>query len=151
MAENSIEAIGQFVQNFSSPLEDESCYHQLTKMMPHIFGLLDADQTEIIKKSAIDIVNVLLLTQAQVVSDNMHTYINFLVNKRVQEDTSLLVRWKIVQGITNIMDQRVEIILQHLPNVLDFMTNALKEKDQKVALAATEFWSGILHVVASDI
>jgi hypothetical protein len=31
------------------------------------------------------------------------------------------------------------------------MSNALKENDQKVALAATEFWSGILHVVASDI
>jgi hypothetical protein len=31
------------------------------------------------------------------------------------------------------------------------MTNALKEKDQKVALAATEFWSGILQVIASDI
>jgi hypothetical protein len=42
-------------------------------------------------------------------------------------------------------------VIAHLQKILDFMTNALKEKDQKVALAATEFWSGILHVVASDI
>lgn len=27
IAENSIEAIALFVQNFSNPLEDESCYH----------------------------------------------------------------------------------------------------------------------------
>jgi len=27
MAENAIEAISLFVQNFSSPLEDESYYH----------------------------------------------------------------------------------------------------------------------------
>ncbi len=49
------------------------------------------------------------------------------------------------------MDQNVETIIPHLPKVLDFMTNSLKEKDQKVALAATEFWSGILHVVSNDI
>ncbi len=42
------------------------------------------------------------------------------------------------------MDQKVETIIAHLPKILDFMTNSLKEKDHKVALAATEFWSGIL-------
>jgi hypothetical protein len=42
-------------------------------------------------------------------------------------------------------------MLAHLPSILDFMTNALKEKDQKVALAATEFWSGIMQVVINDI
>jgi len=32
--------------------------------MPQIFKLLDPDQTETIKQHAIDIVNILLLTQA---------------------------------------------------------------------------------------
>lgn len=94
---------------------------------------------------------MLLLTQAQLVSENMDNYINFLVNKKVQEDPSQLVRWKIIQGITNMMDQNVESVIPHLQKILEFMSNALKENDQKVALAATEFWSGILHVVASDI
>jgi hypothetical protein len=49
------------------------------------------------------------------------------------------------------MDQNVESVIPHLQKILEFMSNALKENDQKVALAATEFWSGILHVVASDI
>ncbi len=40
--------------------------------------------------------------------------------------------------------------MAHLPAVLDIMTNALKEKDQKLAFAATEFWSGIVQVVALD-
>jgi hypothetical protein len=30
------------------------------------------------------------------------------------------------------------------------MMHALKEKDQKLALAATEFWSGIVEVVSGD-
>jgi hypothetical protein len=48
------------------------------------------------------------------------------------------------------MDIKVNIVMAHLPAVLDIMTNALKEKDQKLAFAATEFWSGIVQVVALD-
>jgi hypothetical protein len=66
------------------------------------------------------------------------------------EDPSIQVRWRIVQGITNIMDQRVDLIIPHISTVLDFMINALKEKDQKLALAATEFFSGVVQVVAGD-
>ena len=42
------------------------------------------------------------------------------------------------------MDQRVDLIIPHISSVLDFMTKALNEKDQKLALAATEFFSGIV-------
>ncbi len=48
------------------------------------------------------------------------------------------------------MDQRVDLIIPHISTVLDFMINALKEKDQKLALAATEFFSGVVQVVAGD-
>lgn len=48
------------------------------------------------------------------------------------------------------MDQRVDIILTHFTAVYDIMANALKEKDQKLALAATEFWSGIIQAVRDD-
>jgi hypothetical protein len=93
---------------------------------------------------------MLLYTQAQVIGDKIENYMNFLIDKKMQEDPSIQVRWRIVQGITNIMDQRVDLIIPHISTVLEFMTNALKEKDQKLALAATEFFSGIVQVVAGD-
>jgi hypothetical protein len=43
------------------------------------------------------------------------------------------------------MDQRVDIIINHFSAVCEIMIAALKEKDQKLALAATEFWSGIVQ------
>jgi hypothetical protein len=95
-------------------------------------------------------VNVILYTQAQVIGDKIENYMNFLIQKQMLEDPSIQVRWRIVQGITNIMDQRVDLIIPHISTVLDFMINALKEKDQKLALAATEFFSGVVQVVAGD-
>jgi hypothetical protein len=93
---------------------------------------------------------VILYTQAQVIGDKIENYMNFLIQKQMLEDPSIQVRWRIVQGITNIMDQRVDLIIPHISTVLDFMINALKEKDQKLALAATEFFSGVVQVVAGD-
>ena len=37
------------VDKFSKLLEDETYNHQITKMVPHIFRLLDPRQTESIK------------------------------------------------------------------------------------------------------
>lgn len=49
------------------------------------------------------------------------------------------------------MDHRVDLILLDFQLILDIMTNALKENDQKLALAATEFWSGIFQAVRGDV
>lgn len=48
------------------------------------------------------------------------------------------------------MDHRTDIILTNFSAVSDVMNAALKEKDQKLALAATEFWSGIVVVASGD-
>ncbi len=47
---------------------------------------------------------MLLFTQAQVIGDKIENYMEFLIDKKMQEDPSIQVRWRIVQGITNIMD-----------------------------------------------
>ena len=143
-----------FVETFSKTHqtnedEDESYYHIL-KIVPHILKLLEPNHSEEIKQHATSIVNVILYTQAQVIGEKIDNYMNFLIQKQMLEDPSIQVRWRIVQGITNIMDQRVDLIIPHISTVLDFMINALKEKDQKLALAATEFFSGVVQVIAGD-
>lgn len=105
---------------------------------------MDVRQSEAVQLQTIVIMNILLLTEAQVISDKMEAYLGFLLTSKHE---NLTFRWRIVQGITHLMDQRVELVLPHLETVADIMTTALKEKDQKLALAATEFWSGIFQVI----
>jgi hypothetical protein len=42
------------------------------------------------------------------------------------------------------IEPRVDLILDRFSDVFEIIINALKEKDQKLALAATEFLSGII-------
>lgn len=85
---------------------------------------------------------MLLLTQASLIQENMDGYTKHLIT--MQNDPSQQVRWRIVQGINAVMELRIDIIMSIFEEVANLMIKALMENDQKVALAATEFWSGML-------
>ncbi len=78
-------------------------------MIPNIFRLLDATQTEGIKQNAINTVNILLLTQSPAIVEHMDSYAKHLLT--MQYDQSAQVRWRIIQGINAVMELRVDIIL----------------------------------------
>ena len=87
---------------------------------------MDVRQSEAVQLQIIVIMNILLLTEGQVISDKMEAYLGFLLASKHE---ILTFRWRVVQGINNLMDQRVELVLPHLETVADIMTTALKEKD----------------------
>lgn len=62
ITENSIEAIASFVEAFSKVPEEDTHYHQIKKLVPHIFKMLDLQHSEAIIQHAINAVNILLLT-----------------------------------------------------------------------------------------
>ena len=39
------------------------------------------------------------------------------------------VKWRIVQGITTIMDLRINLIIEHFDTICEFMLGALMHKD----------------------
>ena len=55
------------------------------------------------------------------------------------------VKWRVVQGITSVMELNMELVISKFEAVCQLMHAALMHKDQQVALAASEFWSGILQ------
>jgi hypothetical protein len=46
--------------------------------------------------NAIVIINILVLTEAHVVSDKLEAYLNFLLDKKLHEGSTLVFRWRIV-------------------------------------------------------
>lgn len=60
-------------------------------------------------------------------NESEESYITCLLN--LKEDPSLKVRWRIVQGISMIMDFNIELVLDRFNEVSDLMLKALKEHD----------------------
>lgn len=69
---------------------------------------------------------MLLITQCKVVKDKMDSYTSYLLGMTNNTEN---VRWRIVQGITTVLDMNYEIIIKHFQPVCNFMINALSEKD----------------------
>lgn len=111
-------------------------------MIPNIFRLLDLNQSEIVKSNALVAINILLMTQCPALTNHLEDYAKHILSMWV--DNSPLVKWRIVQGFNAILELKVGIILQLFDQVSELTIAALGERDQKIALAATEFWSGIV-------
>ena len=143
-----MQAIEIVVEDSNSLFDNEDFYQLVNSMIPNIFSLLSPNQSEKIKENAIITVNMLLLTQASLIQENMEGYTKHLIT--MQNDPSQQVRWRIVQGINAVMELRLDIIMGIFEEVANLMINALTESDQKVALAATEFWSGVIFNHCED-
>lgn len=57
----------------------------------------------------------------------MQFYLETLV--KLKNDPYVQVRWRVVQGISSIMDLNLELILNNFNLVAETMISALKEKD----------------------
>ena len=83
-----------------------------------------------------------MLSMLNVMNDSLEDYLIKLI--QLTTDPSVVVRQRCLQGISNIMDYRVDLVLKYYKQIYPLMIERLKEFDQKVALAAAEFWSGIV-------
>ena len=117
-------------------------------MVLAIFKLLDPVQTETVKQNALNTVNMLLMTQAPVIIENMQHYLNHIIS--MANDQSKTVRWRILQGIATILDFNPDIITENLSPVLDLMTLALRERDQQLATSSCDFWYILLSYEGSE-
>jgi len=113
-------------------------------MTPKIFRLIDPNMSEKIISEAINVVNMLLLTRSPAVEEHMQSYASHLL--QLYPSPYEQVRWRIVQGLTTVMELIPHYIIPNFERIAEIMLQALKEKTQKVSLAASEFWSGLVSV-----
>lgn len=103
-------AISIIVEDCSTLFEDGAYSALINQMVSPIFRLIDPQQSEFIKSHAIYTINMLIISRAtQFLYENMGNYAKHLLT--LQNDPSLLVRWRIIQGITNTMELCPDFII----------------------------------------
>ena len=132
--------------------EDNKFRDVVVEMFPPICKLISTNFNETIVQNAINTINMLLLTNTDIIQESMTEYLTVLLNigeQILQQNhasgklTNQKVNWRVVQGITTIMELKMEAVIDNFDRVQNMMHGALMHKDQQVALAASEFWSGI--------
>lgn len=159
IVENSIHTIAIIVEDCSKLFEDNKFRDVVIEMFPPICKLISTNFNEQIVQNSINIINMLLLTNTDIIQSSMNEYLTVLLNignqintqnQQQSQFTNLKVNWRVVQGITTIMEMKIEAVIDNFERVQDLMHGALLHKDQQVALAASEFWSGINNTKLDD-
>jgi hypothetical protein len=78
--ENSIHAISVIVEDCQKLFEDLKFRSLITEMFPPICKLIQPTYNQVIVSNAINTINVLLLTNTEIVLQNMDEYLNVLLN-----------------------------------------------------------------------
>jgi hypothetical protein len=129
------------VEDCTKMFEDPKFREVVSLMFPPLCKLIDPKFNQLIVHHGINTINMLLLTNCEIVRDNMADYFNVLLGlaaKLYQEPSDLQkgpiqnqkVKWRIVQGVTTIMELNVHLVFDQFENVCELMIRALMHKDQ---------------------
>jgi len=109
-------------------------------MFPPICKLISTSYTQSIVANSIHVINMLLETNAEIVINNMGDYLNVLLdigskvmvqnNKTSNSPSNMKVKWRVIQGITSVMEQNIDLIIAKFQDVCQLMHIALMHKDQ---------------------
>lgn len=124
IVENSIHTIAIIIEDCSKMFEDMKFRGLITEMFPPICKLINPSYNQTIVSNAINSINILLLTNAEIVLQNMEEYLNVLLNIGTQiyqqnqnesssggAQSNQKVKWRVVQGITTIMELKMTSII----------------------------------------
>jgi hypothetical protein len=103
--ENSIHTIAIIVEDCSKLFEDEKFRTLITEMFPPICKLISSNYGENIVQNGIKTINMLLLTNTEIIVENTDEYLNVLLNlgnqiHKQNQQTGVLnnhkVKWRVV-------------------------------------------------------
>ena len=117
-------------------------------MLQPVFNLL-APQTQssnTVKAHAINTVNMLIVTGCASVRQYMQEYSVHILGLYQDLTVDQQLKLRILEGLTTVLEFEDEVILANLQSVMQTMTKALKEYDQVIALAASEFFASLVQV-----
>ncbi|CAI2383216.1 unnamed protein product [Moneuplotes crassus] len=140
---SAAKAICFIIEDSSKAFEEPKYAEDLEMLLPALSSILmqQPAKDDNIRSIVIHTINMMIIMNTDVVYRNTEGYLKILLDI-IQEDSTKL-RTRAVQGLTNILDFRMELALSHYESLFEVMLECLKLKDQEVALASAEFWSGL--------
>lgn len=86
-------------------------------------------------------INMMIVMNTDAIYQSTEGYLQILLE--IMKEDSEILKKRSIQGLTNILDFRMELALTYYEPLFEAMLEALKTRDQAVAMAAAEFWSGL--------
>jgi len=140
---SAAKAICFIIEDSGRAFEEPKFEDELNKLLPSLSNLLMTQpaKNDEIRGTVIHTINMLIISSTKAIYDSTEDYLKILL-EIIKED-SIILKKRAVQGLTNVLDFRIELAMKYYEPLFNVMLECLKFEDQQVSLAAAEFWSGL--------
>lgn len=120
--------------------EDPQTGRPLNALIPKFIQFFKS-QHDIFRKHALSCINQFIVDLPPALLVNMDTYLQGLFY--LSGDASADVRKRVCQAFVTLVEVRIDYLMPHIRNIVQYMLHATNDSDPDVALEACEFWSAI--------
>nr|XP_023693697.1 transportin-2-like [Paramormyrops kingsleyae] len=136
-APGSFGALQKICEDSSELLDSEALDRPLNIMIPKFLQFFKHCSPKI-RSHAIACVNQFIISQAQVLMDNIDTFIESLFALAADEDSE--VRKNVCRALVMLLEVRIDRLIPHMHSIVQYMLQRTQDPDENVALEACEFW-----------
>ena len=126
--ETSVQAISFIVEDSESLLGEAKYAEEIDALFPNLCQLLicEPQKNENIISIVVNTINMLIVLNTQIIYDSTEQYLEVLI--KLFDIESVSIKTRVIQGITMILDFRMELILKHHEITMQKVLEALNYK-----------------------
>ncbi|XP_037821481.1 transportin-1-like [Lucilia sericata] len=137
VCEGAFSALQKICEDHAETLDSASLNRPLNVMIPKFLQYFSHNSPKI-RSHAIACINQFIMIRSQALMLHIDTFIESLFNLSSDDDHE--VRKNVCHGLVMLLEVRMDRLLPHMPQIIEYMLMRTQDSDEGVALEASEFW-----------
>lgn len=137
ICEGAFGALQKICEDSSEQLDSPVLNRPLNIMIPKFLEFFTHTSPKI-RSHAIACINQFIINRTQVLMLHIDTFIENLFHLSNDEDHE--VRKNVCRGLVMLLEVRMDRLLPHMDQIIEYMLLRTQDQDESVALEASEFW-----------
>ncbi|GAB6026614.1 Transportin-1 [Chamberlinius hualienensis] len=137
ICEGSFGALQKICEDSAEVLDSETLDRPLNVLIPKFLQFFRHSSAKI-RSHAIACVNQFIIGRNQCLMLNIDTFLENLFH--LASDEEIEVRKNVCRALVMLLDVRLDRLLPHMHNIIEYMLLRTQDSDDSVALEACEFW-----------
>eukprot|EP01133_Synstelium_polycarpum_P017492 gene17492-20870_t len=140
LVEGALYTISLLCEDFTDQLDSGTIDRPLNTLIPKLLMFFKSNNPNF-RRKAIGSLYFFIAHMPGALLVNMDSYLHgiFLLS----QDPSSEVRVKVCRSLVSLVEIRMDFLMPHINEVIQFMLHASKDQNEEVALEACEFWTAI--------
>ncbi|GAM23333.1 hypothetical protein SAMD00019534_065080 [Acytostelium subglobosum LB1] len=140
VVEGALYTLSLLCEDFTQQLDSEKIGRPLNQLIPKLLMFLKST-TPVFRGRALSSLHFFIPHMPGALLINMESYLLGIFS--LSDDANSDIRVKVCRSLVSLVSLRMDFLMTHIKQIIQYMLHASKDSNEDVALEACEFWSAI--------